>query len=160
MSNCLNCGAEVVQVEGRRERKFCDNNNKCKGEYNRKQNKAPKYVQFKSFQELQAKFEAAIKEREEFRHKLDILDNLHKNGVATVEEVNNLIKPQNKPVLAPEIKKTTKEPTPTKTGNPVAEKQASDTLANTLDNSKTDVMPEGMSVTEKIMWIRNQKSKK
>ena len=37
MVNCLNCGKEVTQSEGKRERLYCDNKGKCKNEYFRKQ---------------------------------------------------------------------------------------------------------------------------
>ena len=35
--NCLNCGKEVKQTEGKRQKLYCDNNGKCKNEYFRKQ---------------------------------------------------------------------------------------------------------------------------
>ena len=33
MSNCLNCGKEVPQTEGKRARKYCDNKGACKQQY-------------------------------------------------------------------------------------------------------------------------------
>lgn len=64
-NNCLNCGKEVPQTEGKRERKYCDNNGACKSEYQRKHTKAePKYVQYKTFQALKDKFTEAEKEFE------------------------------------------------------------------------------------------------
>lgn len=62
--NCLNCNRELPQTEGKRERKFCDNKGKCKGEYRRKQGKKQKMVTFTSFQELKSKFDEVVAENE------------------------------------------------------------------------------------------------
>lgn len=40
MSNCKQCGKEIMVVEGRRKREFCDNKGKCRNEFYRK-NKKP-----------------------------------------------------------------------------------------------------------------------
>lgn len=57
MSKCLNCGNEVKQTEGRRPRKFCDNNGRCRGEHFRKNNpKEGKYVLRKTHEEMIKKF--------------------------------------------------------------------------------------------------------
>jgi len=52
MNNCLNCGKEIKQKEGARERKFCENQNACKQAYHNKHKKQPKYVKLSSFQAL------------------------------------------------------------------------------------------------------------
>ena len=53
--NCLNCGKEVKQTEGKRQRKYC--NDACKQIHWKKTNKKePKYVQYKTFKELLDKF--------------------------------------------------------------------------------------------------------
>ena len=38
MNKCLNCSAEIIQKNGGKERKFCDNNNACKQAYYNKKN--------------------------------------------------------------------------------------------------------------------------
>ena len=53
--NCLNCNKEVKQIEGKRQRKYCDD--ACKQIHWKKTNKKePKYVQYKTFKELLDKF--------------------------------------------------------------------------------------------------------
>ena len=42
MSKCLQCGTEVKQTEGRRQRKFCDNKGKCRYQYWLEKNKEGK----------------------------------------------------------------------------------------------------------------------
>jgi hypothetical protein len=42
--NCLNCGKEVKQTEGKRQKLYCDNNGKCKNEYFRKNREIRKVV--------------------------------------------------------------------------------------------------------------------
>lgn len=66
MKQCLNCKKEIVQVEGKREKHFCDDN--CRASYwqKNKKKKEPKYVQFKTFQELQDKFNELAKRNGEF----------------------------------------------------------------------------------------------
>lgn len=64
MANCLNCGEEIISLEGRRPKLYCDNKGKCKGEYFRKQKKEPKYVQYKTFAALLEKFTDAAKDSE------------------------------------------------------------------------------------------------
>ncbi|HUM52920.1 MAG TPA: hypothetical protein PK431_13945 [Chitinophagales bacterium] len=55
MSNCLNCGKEIAQKNGGKERKFCDNNNACKQAYHNKNKKPPKYVLKETYDKLLAK---------------------------------------------------------------------------------------------------------
>lgn len=55
MSNCLNCGKDVIQKEGKRERKYCDDN--CKMAFHNKHKREPKYVLFKTFKDLSDKYE-------------------------------------------------------------------------------------------------------
>lgn len=40
MSNCKNCDKPIEVTQGRRPREFCDNNQKCRNEYYRKNKKA------------------------------------------------------------------------------------------------------------------------
>ena len=57
--NCLNCGKEVKQIEGKRQRKYCDD--ACKQIHWKKTNKKePKYVQYKTFKELLDKFNGLV----------------------------------------------------------------------------------------------------
>ena|ERR1035437_679951 len=63
MEECLNCKKELISESGKREKKFCDD--KCRASYWQKnKKKEPKYVQFKTFQELQDKFNALNKGRD------------------------------------------------------------------------------------------------
>jgi hypothetical protein len=62
MNKCLNCGAEIIQKNGGKERKFCDNLNKCKQAYFNKNKKPKKYVQVE-------KFEALKKELDDLKQK-------------------------------------------------------------------------------------------
>lgn len=63
MNKCLNCGAEIIQKNGGKQRLFCDNQNKCKQAYHNKTKKEPKYVQYQTFKELKDRFDALVKER-------------------------------------------------------------------------------------------------
>lgn len=54
MSKCLNCGKDVIQTDGKRERKYCDNKGACKQQYWLKQN--PKKVDKAKTVELPADF--------------------------------------------------------------------------------------------------------
>lgn len=164
MSNCLNCGAEIEQVKGRRKRVFCDNKNKCKGEYNRKQNKAPKYVQYKSFQELQKKFDemAAAKEewfnacvavtdeftkfkmilqakekQADFEKIKDKAEYLHKNGADI--ETTKAIATENKPIAAPKKESVAKDTTTRKRNEPGALDEANNEAGERLEEKKVDV---------------------
>ena len=67
MNKCLNCSAEIVQKNGGKERKFCDNNNACKQAYFNKQKKEPKYVKLSSFQELKNELDIAKLKIEEMK---------------------------------------------------------------------------------------------
>ena len=44
MSNCKNCSSPIEVKQGRRPREFCDNNQKCRNEYFRKNKKDKKFV--------------------------------------------------------------------------------------------------------------------
>lgn len=44
MSNCKNCDKPIEVKEGRRPREFCDNNQKCRNEFYRKNKKDKKFV--------------------------------------------------------------------------------------------------------------------
>jgi endogenous inhibitor of DNA gyrase (YacG/DUF329 family) len=64
---CINCGKEVPQKEGRRQRKFCDNNGKCRVAYFHKTHpKEKKYV-------LKERDEAVVKERDELKAQLNMM---------------------------------------------------------------------------------------
>lgn len=53
MTKCLNCGKEVLQTEGKRERKFCNKPANCRSNYWKKQNKdKPKKNTFKGTIEI------------------------------------------------------------------------------------------------------------
>lgn len=59
MTKCLNCGAEIKQKEGARERRFCDNKNKCKQAYHNKKNGSgykpkKKHISFEEYEKLMA----------------------------------------------------------------------------------------------------------
>lgn len=71
MSNCIQCGKEIKQKEGARERKFCDNKNKCKQAYHNKNVKKPKYVLFKSFKSLKDELDAVKEENQTLRSKIE-----------------------------------------------------------------------------------------
>jgi len=60
MANCLNCGEEIISLEGRRPKLYCDNKGKCKGEYFRKKKKQPKYVQKAVYDKLQEKYQNVL----------------------------------------------------------------------------------------------------
>lgn len=58
MSKCLACGKELPpKTEGKRERKFCDNKNKCKQLYHSKNQKEKKFktIPIEQWEELQKK---------------------------------------------------------------------------------------------------------
>lgn len=61
---CLNCGAELKQMEGSREKKYC--NDICRASYHQKKNKGvePKYVRYSTFKELKDKFDALVAGKE------------------------------------------------------------------------------------------------
>jgi len=60
MNKCLNCEKEIVSIEGRRAKKYCDNKGKCKGEYFRKQKKPSQYVNKATFDELESRYNQLI----------------------------------------------------------------------------------------------------
>lgn len=60
MNKCLNCEKEIVNIEGRRAKKYCDNKGKCKGEYFRKQKKPSQYVNKATFDELESRYNQLI----------------------------------------------------------------------------------------------------
>jgi len=60
MNKCLNCEKEIVSIEGRRAKKYCDNKGKCKGEYFRKQKKPSQYVNRATFDELESRYNQLI----------------------------------------------------------------------------------------------------
>lgn len=77
MNKCLNCERELKHIEGRRKKKFC--NEKCKGEYWRKQNKEPKYVQKEKFDKVVAeleelKFAKSVPEKKGHKYPLEPKD--------------------------------------------------------------------------------------
>ena len=57
MSKCKNCNAPIEVKQGRRPREFCDNNQKCRNEYFRKNKKAAthKTIPIEQWNEIQAK---------------------------------------------------------------------------------------------------------
>ena len=61
MNKFLKCGKELKHTEGKRERKFCDNKNKCKQEYhNKRKAKEPKYVQIETHKTVVNDLESKI----------------------------------------------------------------------------------------------------
>lgn len=61
MSKCLACGADLPpRTEGKRERKFCDNKNKCKQLYHSKNQKEKKFktIPIEQWVEIQKKLAA------------------------------------------------------------------------------------------------------
>ena len=59
MSNCLNCGKEVPQKEGKRQRKYCDDS--CKMAFhNKKKPKESKYVLKSTYEALKKDYETLI----------------------------------------------------------------------------------------------------
>jgi len=60
MNKCLNCEKEIISIEGRRAKKYCDNKGKCKGEYFRKQKKPSQYVNKATFDELNNRYNQLI----------------------------------------------------------------------------------------------------
>ncbi len=77
MNNCLNCGKEIVQKNGGKERKFCDNNNACKQAYHNAHKKPQKYVLKETYDKLLAK----IAENNKPENKAEI--EAKRNGVAS-----------------------------------------------------------------------------
>lgn len=58
---CLHCGTEVPQKEGRRQRKFCDNNGKCRVAYFHKTHpKEKKYVLKERYEELKLEYHKVL----------------------------------------------------------------------------------------------------
>jgi hypothetical protein len=89
MDKCLNCDKELVHVEGRRKKKYCDED--CKGQFFRKVKREPKYVQFKTYKELSDKFEAVLKiAHQEGR------DNQFENAARGRDEDGSVKSPTNK----------------------------------------------------------------
>ncbi len=43
MDKCLNCDKELTHIEGRKRKKYCDNDGKCKSEHWAKTHKAGRY---------------------------------------------------------------------------------------------------------------------
>lgn len=176
MSNCLNCGLEVPQIAGRRPRIFCNNNNKCKGEYNRKQNKQQKYVHLKSFQELKERFDAVVLERDELKVSLktakqlisgngwDWNEKTISDGIELPKDYvrfkNIVVVGENKPIAAPKKENTPKRTPTTKRGDPVAENEANKALGEALSNSKSELLPpKGLKGLELSLWKAEQKEK-
>lgn len=106
MSNCLNCTKELEPKEGKREKKFCNDN--CRASYYSKntKKKEPKYVQFKSFQSLKEQLDKAKEENVALRSKIDYkaTDKESYEGksvnTATIDEVG--LTEQAKPANYPE----------------------------------------------------------
>lgn len=77
MDKCLNCGKDLVHVEGRRKKKYCDEN--CKGQFFRKVKHEPKYVQIETFNKMLGEYELAKLKLQEFLNpsdkRVDIQDN-------------------------------------------------------------------------------------
>lgn len=71
MNKCLNCGAEIKQMEGSREKKYC--NDVCRASYhqNKKKGKEPQYVRYSTFKALKDKMDIlmANKVQEEPKNK-------------------------------------------------------------------------------------------
>ncbi len=65
MAKCLNCGSDLVQMEGRRPKKFCDNKGKCRNKYWRDNKpKEKKYFRSDEVEKLKKKAEGLEKELE------------------------------------------------------------------------------------------------
>lgn len=65
-THCLNCGKELVQPIGRRQKHYCDRY--CSVTYWQSNNKKnAKYVQVKTFQDLQDKFNELQKKYDELK---------------------------------------------------------------------------------------------
>lgn len=79
MNTCLNCGAEIIQKNGGKERKFCDNLNKCKQAYFNRNKKPPKFVLLKTFQELKERFDEIAAENMELKSAKVIKDDKNKS---------------------------------------------------------------------------------
>ncbi len=163
MSNCLNCGNKLVHTEGRRQKKYC--NEKCRVAHYQKEHKQ-KTVSFKSFQELKAKFDAVVGERDFLKARINPFDLLgilpSENGEPTGTSNTTLklqmmpplsneqaVAPHNhkqpeqittiteiKPIEAPKKEKATKVLPPATRHEPVAHKQATDELAAILDEPR------------------------
>lgn len=81
VKKCLNCGKEVEQVEGKRERLYC--NPSCKASYFRKNKpKEKKYIQIKTFEKL-------LKENKALKEELSIQRINPKSDEQSAKEYND-----------------------------------------------------------------------
>ena len=60
MNKCLNCEKEIISIEGRRAKKYCDNKGKCKGEYFRKLKKVADFVPKSKYDDLNNRYNQLI----------------------------------------------------------------------------------------------------
>ncbi len=76
MSNCKNCNAKIELKQGRRPREFCDNNQKCRNEYFRKNKKSAthKTIPIEQWEEIQKKLKQVGKPITESQNKADTGD--------------------------------------------------------------------------------------
>lgn len=63
MNNCYNCQKEFEQPKEKREKHFCSNSCRSKFWQQQNKNREPKSVQFKTFQELQNKYNELLKSK-------------------------------------------------------------------------------------------------
>lgn len=82
MNKCLNCGAEIVQKEGARERKFCENQNKCKQAYHNKHKKPQKFVRKDKYDKV---VEELVKIKEMIKDKQPPSVDAYKTSDSSVE---------------------------------------------------------------------------
>lgn len=104
MNNCLNCGKELVQIEGKRSKKFCDNT--CRSNYWQKTNrkKEPKYVRYETFKELKDKFDILVANKTQGETKKEkVIEDIQNNKKAAVAP-ENTEKEESKTLSEKEIK--------------------------------------------------------
>ena len=133
MNKCLNSEKEIISIEGRRAKKYCDNKGKCKGEYFRKLKKVADFVPKSKYDDLNNRYNQLI----------NATRGKDENGVNNDEvKVTDLTKP-NKEVKVKIIATTN---------------YSIDTLPKNLNDLK-DLCPKELNGFEKSDWISQNRVK-
>lgn len=155
MNNCLNCNKELVHTAGKKQRKYCDA--KCKqNHWNKTTDKPKKYVLYKSFKELQDKYEAL--EGENGRLRL-LVDDLPKHGELRISKKELEKYGYEQPKTTHEFKtydRTDTKPLE-KANKDLSDKIGGEGIADkpkSKDKAAKE-MPKGLSKTEQIRWMKD-----
>lgn len=86
---CLNCGAEIKQIEGSREKKYC--NDICRASFHQKKNKGkePQYVRYSTFKELKDKMDILMANKAQGEPENKKTTDSHEKGKEAANEPKN-----------------------------------------------------------------------